>query len=661
VTGASGISNNDYHAFLWQNGQIIDLMPDASNSSSQSAGDAINNLGQVVGAKGDPEHGFIYSSHSIPPSLQDIEPKSQNSSISQSHANGINDSGVLVGIAGFKYGSDPSITHAFTQQPGQPLSDNIGALGGKISNAYGINSKGQVVGTADTTNNAVKHAFIWQNGTMVDIGALAGTNSSIAYAINSQGQVVGTASLGDATHAFIWQNGQITPLVAPGSSNALAINNTGIVVGDANGHASLWWNGALFDLNSQLHASSQGWVLTFANGINSGGDITGQGTTPSGQTHGFLATVSGLNWSSNASGSWDNSANWELGLLPTADMNATIAPSSDNLTVTAGSVGDNPAPSRTVNGLTIGGGAGNATLNLSAGSMTINHQLSVLSTGVLNFSATNLTAQSFSNKGTVNIIGTGSHTIAQTIAGDITNENVFKTTNTSVTYSGTFTNNGNYTSDPSINVFNNLSVGATGYLVGGAGDQFIVTGNFTNASIQNTSWNTSQSSLEFAAGQSNQHVMQLAGVDNGATASGFLNNFSWGSIKLDSGQSLTLDHNNAPGYALYTRSVILPGGIAQLSNISSNYNVYFDPALTDNQSLLIPGGLRFGSGSGQLLPWSFMPFSTNIIYDGSLTPNQQDFAKALNEACGSPSGNLAGRCIQLQVLSPTQKNPLLLH
>ncbi len=55
------------------------------------------------------------------------------------------------------------------------------------------------------------------------------------------------------------------------------------------------------------------------------------------------------------------------------------------------------------------------------------------------------------------------------------------------------------------------------------------------------------------------------------------------------------------------------------------------------------------------MPWSFVPFSTGITTDPGLSQNQQSFARALEDACSAPRGNLATRCLQLQALSPAQQ------
>jgi probable HAF family extracellular repeat protein len=127
-------------------------------------------------------------------------------------------------------------------------------LGGTKSYAHAINSAGQVVGTAYIAGNASLHAFLYNDGSMRDLGTLGGP-SSYAYGVNDQGQVVGTSNV-------------------PGPDNA---------------HAFVYRDGAMRDLNELADAAATGWTLSSAHAINASGQIVGFGTF-NGQTAGFLLT-----------------------------------------------------------------------------------------------------------------------------------------------------------------------------------------------------------------------------------------------------------------------------------------------------------------------------------------------------------------------------------
>jgi hypothetical protein len=157
----------------------------------------------------------------------------------------------------------------------------------------------------------------------------------------------------------------------------------------------------------------------------------------------------------------------------------------------------------------------------------------------------------FSNSGTFNLFGRGT----RTVEGNVLNTGTVKTTNTTAVYTGTFTNNGAYISDPASQRFNNLVVGQTGYLKGGLADSFLIGGNFVNHSTMNTSWNTSLAFLGFVDGTTSLHDFYLTGADFGATLSGYSNNFSWGALDLI-GDSLRLfDGNDVAGGALYVGGI----------------------------------------------------------------------------------------------------------
>jgi probable HAF family extracellular repeat protein len=161
-------------------------------------------------------------------------------------ATGINDSGQVIGISGICQNAvgNQSAAHALLWQNGAPT--NLGSLGGTAWNTpMAINSRGDIVGFSDLTGddngaNPNFHAFLWiQPGPMQDLNTLAGDAISEALGINSQRQVVGTSIDADGNeHAFIWQNGQLTNLNSLVQENsplylqaAQEINDSGVIVG----------------------------------------------------------------------------------------------------------------------------------------------------------------------------------------------------------------------------------------------------------------------------------------------------------------------------------------------------------------------------------------------------------------------------------------------
>jgi len=107
-----------------------------------------------------------------------------------------------------------------------------------------INDRGQVAGTA--VFPAV--AFLWDHGVVQELGSLGGDTQ--ISALGDAGEVVGwSLTASGERHAFVWQDGQMTDLgpgVADGrGSQAQLINHRGDVLGFAldsqfHTHAILW-------------------------------------------------------------------------------------------------------------------------------------------------------------------------------------------------------------------------------------------------------------------------------------------------------------------------------------------------------------------------------------------------------------------------------------
>jgi probable HAF family extracellular repeat protein len=87
------------------------------------------------------------------------------------------------------------------------MSD-LGTLGGRVSSASAINTRGQVVGYATDTNELAS-AFLYNGSTLVNLSDLipAGsgwTNLASADAINDAGQIAGSGYLADGSyHAYL--------------------------------------------------------------------------------------------------------------------------------------------------------------------------------------------------------------------------------------------------------------------------------------------------------------------------------------------------------------------------------------------------------------------------------------------------------------------------
>jgi probable HAF family extracellular repeat protein len=98
--------------------------------------------------------------------------------------------------------------HAFVWQNGKMR--DLGTFGGRQSQASAINERGQIVGAANTTKkdengNQIWHAFLWERGRLIDLGVLPGRNESGAGSINERGQIIGSSETkSGARHAVLW-------------------------------------------------------------------------------------------------------------------------------------------------------------------------------------------------------------------------------------------------------------------------------------------------------------------------------------------------------------------------------------------------------------------------------------------------------------------------
>lgn len=234
---------------------------------------------------------------------------------------------------------------------------------------------------------------------------------------------------------------------------------------------------------------------------------------------------------------------------------------------------------RVTNTLAIGG---KGTLDMSDGTLKAG---SIVNDGTLNYTGGTLIANITNNK-TFNVKPAGAG--AKVVMGNVVNSatGTIKVTGTKITWKGTFNNKGAYNSDPSENFFSDLSVDITGYLTGGVGDLFSISGDFFNQSEQNSLWQTDLAELTFAG--SGPHHFDFNALDLGDSSSGYLNNFAWGELSIDPGVELDVFDGNTstPGAALYTRLFDIVGqDLSELLFIHSDYNIYYDPTLAGNSYL----------------------------------------------------------------------------
>jgi probable HAF family extracellular repeat protein len=233
IAGFAFTTTNARFAFLYSNGVMMNL---GTLGGSSSDGTGINASGQVTGTAavaGDmTEHAFLYS-NGVMTDLGTLGGAG-------SGASGINASGQVTGSADVPSspGCGTPNGHAFLYSNG--TMRDLGALsGGCNSNGIAINDAGQVTGQSSLNGYQEQHAFLWSGGVMQDLGTLGGYSDP--FGINSKGQVVGTSIAPNGqNHAFLYTDGRmydlnqlVTGLAGTLLSVANGINDSGQIV--ANG------------------------------------------------------------------------------------------------------------------------------------------------------------------------------------------------------------------------------------------------------------------------------------------------------------------------------------------------------------------------------------------------------------------------------------------
>ena len=144
------------------------------------------------------------------------------------------DDGMLLNLE-----SDPSLATAASDVERKYFITDIGTLGGKHSFAYGINDVGQVFGYSWITGDGPGHPFLYQNGTMADLGELVVTPAG--GAINNSGQIATGITIDGIVRSAIYdsQTGVLT--IIPSLGGVSSFGFSGVVTAINNRSKAVGW------------------------------------------------------------------------------------------------------------------------------------------------------------------------------------------------------------------------------------------------------------------------------------------------------------------------------------------------------------------------------------------------------------------------------------
>ena len=227
-------------AFYWsRQTQMVALASLGPEASSIAQG--INDSGRIVGYGGTgfqgPPHAFYMASRTSP--MADLAAKFFPSASGQSYALFINSRNQVAG----DYQEDSTRVSFFIPDPDAStihFTANLGLTGG-VFVTKGMNEAGQVVGICNpslTEPAPVVQSFRWAPEKPIEIlSPLTGDAGSEPVAINLWGQVVGNSSTaGPPIHAVLWKAGATAATALPaieaaGECRATNINDLGVISG----------------------------------------------------------------------------------------------------------------------------------------------------------------------------------------------------------------------------------------------------------------------------------------------------------------------------------------------------------------------------------------------------------------------------------------------
>jgi uncharacterized membrane protein len=230
----------------------------------------------VAAAAGDaPKLTFTFSKTSVPGAVQTF-------------AHGVNNAGVTVGSF-----IDKSSAHGYILNGKKLTKLDVPKGRQNSTSANGLNPNGaiSVVGVYNTPSG-IPAGFLYKDGKYIDIPGPKGALQSSANSINDSGSIVGWyVDSNEVMHGFLFKRGKYTTLDVPGATEgtvAMGINKQGWIVlygMDSNGAESVLTKN---DGKTYEPINVPGAQASFANGLNSAGDVVYEWADSVSATHGAL-------------------------------------------------------------------------------------------------------------------------------------------------------------------------------------------------------------------------------------------------------------------------------------------------------------------------------------------------------------------------------------
>ncbi len=247
INDSGQIVGNAPYGFLYSGGSFSSIYV---SGSTFTYANGISDSGQIVGSyryqPGTTQHGFVYSGGTF--STLDVPGSSAFGNIADDTiANGISSNGTyIVGYYITGPSSGPNPGHGFILYGGAYTGFNAPPCTGVAdgTSANGVNDSGQVVGSCDST-----YGFLYSGGVFSSI-SYPGASATVPVGINNSGEISGYYTDGSGQHGFVYTDGNYSSIDVPNSTQTTVagIDASGDVVGsyvDASGNTNGFMYGGI--------------------------------------------------------------------------------------------------------------------------------------------------------------------------------------------------------------------------------------------------------------------------------------------------------------------------------------------------------------------------------------------------------------------------------